>query len=240
MAVSFFIGILLAYFLFKKRYDIKTADKFIDYSPYVILISIIGARLFYVIGDFKFYFNNLSEIIKINHGGLSIFGAIIFGLISLYIFSKINKFDFLRHCDVLAVVFPLCQAFGRIGNYFNQEAFGSNSDSFIKLYVDSAFRPSCMEQYEYFHPTFLYESVLNLILFFVLFFIFFKFKNLKKGTIFCLYLIFYSIIRFLVESIRVDSILNIAGIPIAQIISIIIFFVALVALILINKKRAQN
>lgn len=240
MALSFFIGILFAYFLFKKKCDIKTADKFIDYSPFIILISIIGARLFYVIGNFNFYANNLSEIIKINHGGLSIFGAIIFGLISLYIFSKINKFDFLCHCDILAVIFPLCQAFGRLGNYFNQEAFGSNCNTFVKLYVDSAFRPIHLKQYEYFHPTFLYESALNLILFFALLFIFFKFKNLKKGTIFCFYLIFYSIIRFFVESIRIDSILNIAGMPIAQVISIIIFCFGLILLILINKKRAQN
>ena len=95
MAVVFLLGVLLSFLFIKKKYNKLEADKIIDYSPFVIFFALIGARLFYVIGMHEFYFKNPLEILLINHGGLSIFGAIVFGIITLYILSKIKKFNFL-------------------------------------------------------------------------------------------------------------------------------------------------
>lgn len=239
MATVFLVGIFVSYFLFLKKYDKKTAEVFFDYSPLVIFISVIGARIFYVFGSFEYYIKFPKEILMINHGGLSIFGAIIFGLITIFVLSKKKAFDFLAHCDVIGIFCPLCQAIGRLGNFFNQEAFGAPTNGAIKLFVDEKFRPEHLTNVEYYHPAFLYESVLDLLIFFILLFLFFKFNNLKKGTIACLYLILYSFARIIVEQIRIDSVLNIVDIPIAQIIAFVLIIFASCSLILIYKKSTK-
>lgn len=237
MSLVFLIGVVVSYFLFKNKLGTKDADVFIDYSPLVIIFSIIGARLFYVFASLNFYLNNPLEILMINHGGLSIFGAILFGVLSLYALSKINKFNFLAHIDIIAVVFPLCQAIGRFGNYFNQEAYGKPTNGVIRLFVDEKFRRPEFINVEYYHPTFLYESILDLFIFIFLFILFMK--NKKDGTIVCWYLILYSIVRFIIEGIRIDSVLNIGQIPIARVLSLIIFLVSIVFLMK-NKCRIEN
>ena len=239
MSFSFLVGLCLVYFLLKYTLTKKDCDLFLDYSSVLIFFSILGARLFYVLGDLAFFIQYPKEIILINHGGMSIYGAILVGILGLYVLSVKKKFNFWKHCDVIAVVFPLCQAIGRFGNYFNQEAFGKPANSFIRLFVDLQYRPNSMQNYEYFHPTFLYESALNFTLFCFLLVIFLKFKNLKTGTILLLYLIFYSVIRFFIESIRIDSVLNIGFMPIAQAISISIFIISIFILINLYKKSAQ-
>lgn len=239
MAIVFVVGVVFSYLLIKKKYSFKESDLFIDYSPLVILVSLIGARMFYILGSFDYYINYPKEIIMLNHGGLSIFGAIFFGLAILYFLSKKMNFNYFAHLDIIAVIFPLCQAIGRFGNYFNQEAFGLPSNSFFKLYVDEIYRPEKYLDFQYFHPTFLYESIFDIIIFLILLTLFLSKNNLKKGTIACLYLILYSIVRFTIEGIRIDSVLNFSNIPVVQIICILVFFVSTISLILINKKSAE-
>ncbi|MBR5304165.1 MAG: prolipoprotein diacylglyceryl transferase [Candidatus Gastranaerophilales bacterium] len=235
MGFSFIIGIIFAYFLFKYKLNKYNANLFLDYSPLVIFCAIVGARLFYVLALFEYYFKNPIEIIMINHGGLSIFGAIFFGILSIYLLSKIKKFNFLKHLDVIAVIFPLCQAVGRFGNYFNQEAYGAPTNGFLKLFVSKEFRKPQFLDIEYYHPTFLYESILDLLIFIALL-ILFKGKT-KNGTIACCYLILYSIVRFIVEGIRIDSVLNIQNVPIVKIICIFTFIFSLTGMIFLTKKR---
>ncbi len=237
MAIVFLVGVLFSYYLFKKKYNNTTANLFFDYAPIVIISSIIGARLFYVFASWEFYFNNLIEIFMINHGGMSIFGSIIAGLATIFILSKVKKFDFKKHLDIIAVVFPLCQAIGRFGNYFNQEAYGAPTNGFIRLFVDEKFRYIQYKNIEFYHPAFLYESFFNFLIFIFLLFLLFKCKNLKDGTISALYLLLYSIVRFFIEGIRIDSVCNIFNMPIAQVFSILIFIFALIYLIFLNKKR---
>ncbi|MBQ4646902.1 MAG: prolipoprotein diacylglyceryl transferase [Candidatus Gastranaerophilales bacterium] len=239
MAISFAIGVLSAYFLFKKKYEKQEAELFLDYSPIVIFFSIIGARLFYVLASYKFYFKNPQEIFMINHGGLTIFGAICFGILTLFFLSKIKKFNLLKHLDLLAVVFPLCQSIGRFGNYFNQEAYGAPTDGFLKLYVDSNCRKQEFLNVEYYHPTFLYESILDFLVFLILLFLFLKSKNQKFGNIALIYLILYSLIRFTIEGIRIDSIAYISNLPVAKLICIFIFIISIICIFLNNKKHAQ-
>lgn len=239
LALCFLIGVLVCYFIFKKKYDKKTAEQFLDYSSFVIVISLIGARLFYVLGSFNYYFQNPIEIILINHGGLSIYGAIFFGVAAMYYLKIKNKIDFLKHCDIIALCLPLCQAIGRFGNYFNQEAYGTPCNSFLKLYVSKYYRNEKYIDYNFFHPTFLYEMIADLIIFSILLMVFFKKNDIKKGTTTCLYLILYSFARFIIEYYRIDSVLNICNIPIAQIISAIVFLISLSFLIYINKKSTN-
>lgn len=231
MTCAIFLGIAISFFLLKKKFNTACAQNFIDVSPYIVLFSLLGARIFYILGDLDFYLKNPLEMILINHGGISIFGAIIFAIIFLFFYCKKSNISFLGFCDCLAVGMPLCQSIGRWGNYFNQEAFGCPANGFLKLYVDYSYRPLEFKGFDFFHPTFLYEGILNLILFFVLMFIFLKFKNIKSGTLFSLYLIFYSLIRFLVEKIRLDSVLNIFGFHVASLICIIVFFFGLILLL---------
>ena len=176
ISLAIFCGLFLSYFLMKKKFDKIIVENFIDNSPFIILFSILGARLFYVIGDYKFYLNNLNEIFLINHGGISIYGAILFGIIYLVFYCKKKRISFWNLSDCLAVTMPLSQSIGRWGNYFNQEAFGIPANGFIKLFVDYQYRPFEFKTISYYHPTFLYESVLDFILFLVLLLFFLKFK----------------------------------------------------------------
>lgn len=230
ITTAIFIGITFSYLLVLKKFSKKEAETFLDFFPFVIIFSIIGARLFYILGNTVFYFKNPLEIIMINHGGLSIWGGLFFGISSFIFFCKKYKTDALKIFDILALSMPLCQAIGRWGNYCNQEAYGRPSDFFIKLYVDFKYRNPELITTEYYHPAFLYESILNLLLFFLLVFIFFKFK-LKKGTIFYLYLIFYSIIRIFVESFRIDSVLYLNNFPVASVISFVVLIISLILLL---------
>ncbi len=241
LSLAIFIGIAFAYFTLKKLYSKKEAELLLDILPIVIIFSIIGARLFYIFSDLKFYLKNPNEIIMINHGGLSIFGALTAGIISFYIISKKHKINFFKYADIIACALPLSQAIGRWGNFFNQEAYGLPSEGIIKLYIDTMHRKAQYIDSEYYHPTFLYESFLNLFVFVLLVTILFKFKNIKQGSIFLIYLMCYSLLRFFVESIRIDSLLYIFSMPVAQVICIIVFLTSALVLIKINlKNKTEN
>ena len=237
LGLAIFVGLVLVYYFLKKRFSEPLASNFIDISPFLIIVSLIGARLFYILGDLKYYLNNPKEMLFINHGGLSIYGAIFFAIVFLFIYCKKNKILFLKFSDCLALIMPLCQSIGRWGNYFNQEAFGLPSSGFVKLSVDYIYRPIIYRSYDYFHPAFLYESLLNLLLFIFLFGLFVKCKNLKYGTIFSLYLVSYGIIRLTIENIRVDSVLNLYGFHVASIISFLILAMGIIFFININLQK---
>jgi len=236
LSFSILAGIILGCFIFKKYNKEKEFDTFFDSYFYTIIFSIVGARVFYILGNLDFYINYPSEIIKINHGGISIWGAIIFGIISLYFYCKIKKTDFLKYLDYYSIAMPLSQAIGRWGNYYNQEAYGKPANGLIKLYIEPQNRLSGFENYSYFEPAFLYESILNFILFIILFIIFRRIKN-TKGLTFLYYIFSYSIIRIIVENIRIDSTLNIAKIPAATILSVLALIISVIFII---KKTRQN
>ena len=240
LAFAIAVGLLISFILIKKRFGYEKADEFIDFSPTLILFSIIGARLFYVAGMLNYYIENPKEIIMINHGGMSIYGAIITGVVVIFLYIKKKNYSPIQYLDILSVVMPISQAIGRWGNFFNQEAYGKPLNSFIKLYIDTNHRYDKYKSVDYYHPAFLYESILNTILFIILLFIFYKCKKIKDGTIFYLYLILYGLIRILTELCRIDSVLYIGHITIAQLISLIIIVIASVNLILLYKKRTSE
>ena len=187
--------------------------------------------------NYDFYFRFPTEVLAIRHGGISIHGAIIGGLIGLCIYAKRHKISILKLCDVSSIGLVLAQAIGRWGNFFNSEAFGLPTDLPWKLYIAPAYRPIPYNDVEFFHPTFLYESILDLVIF-VLLCSFVKKNNLRlDGNVALLYLIMYSIVRIFVESLRIDSAMYLFGVPIAILVSIGIIVLATSIFIYRNFKK---
>lgn len=200
-------------------------DTLIDLLLYAIPLSLIGARVYYVIFSWDYYKNNLIEIFHFRGGGLAIHGAIIAAIIVALVFARKRNVDFWKIADSCAPSLILGQAIGRWGNYINQEAYGTPTDLPWGIIING----------QKVHPTFLYESIGDFLVF--LFLLWYR-KNRSKvsGEIFLLYLMLYSTIRFLVEGLRTDS-LMIGPIRMAQLISIIGIVISWYYLI---KRRKQN
>ncbi len=225
----------------KKYYKDVSTDIIVDILPVIILCSILGARLYYVIMDFSYFSRHLNQIFAVWNGGMSIHGGILGGIISGLVMAKIKHIKFLKYADVFVYGIAIGQAIGRFGNWFNCEAFGRPCEiPFIKLFIPYAYRPAGFEHIEYFHPAFLYESLWDICVFLILFFVIRKITGIKDGTIFFAYLILYSIGRFVIEWCRLDSVLNIAGIPVAQLVSFLAVMVSITGLVLIYKGKRQD
>ncbi|HEX5430201.1 MAG TPA: prolipoprotein diacylglyceryl transferase [Patescibacteria group bacterium] len=228
MAASVLVGYLVArHYAWRFGISQESVD---DVAFWITIVAFLGARVYYVAVDFGLYRNNLSEIYKIWHGGLSIYGAIISGLIFAYFYARTKAFAAFRLLDLLAVALPLAQGLGRFGNFFNQEAFGLPTDLPWKMYVDAAHRPAAYIQASFFHPTFLYEALCSVIIFFILV----RIMRMKvlPGVLVFTYLGLYSLSRFFIEGIRLDS-SYIHGIKVDQVTAVAGVLAAGVALLMI-------
>lgn len=239
LALAIIVGTFVSEHFGNAFFKLKK-ETIIDLVPYLVLFGIIGARLYYCLLNYDFYLRFPTEIIAIRHGGISIHGAMLGGFIGLLIFAKRHKLSVLKLSDVTVIGLSLAQAIGRWGNFFNSEAFGRPTDLPWKLYIAPQYRPIPYQGCEYFHPAFLYESLLDLIIFFILICIIKSNKANKEGNLLLIYLILYSIARIVVEKFRIDSVLYINGIPIAIIVSVIILFIAGILLILRNLPRKET
>ena len=200
-----------------------------DLIFYTIIVSIIGARLYYVIFDWDYYSNNLLEILEIWHGGLAIHGAIILGGIFLILHTRKRKLDTLKMLDICAVGLIIGQAIGRWGNFFNQEVYGTEvSIEFLKgLHLPGFIIDGMHIGGHYYHPLFLYESLWCLLGFIVLLFIRRR-KYIKTGQIFGIYCMWYSVGRFFFEGMRESEYnLMLGSFKVAQIVSVGMFLVGL-------------
>lgn len=216
--------------------DVISEDMLFDLSFWLIIGGVLGARIWYVLLNISYYSAHLNEILAISQGGISIQGAIFGGVLTGVVYVKKHDLCFLKIADLYAFVLPIGQSIGRWGNFFNSEAFGKPCDLPWKLYIPQANRPSQYFYNEYFHPTFLYESIANIFVFLILYFILRKKFVNKSGAIFFSYLILYSIVRFFIEFVRVDSVLNIFGIPVAVVVAVIFAVIGGVGLFKIMKK----
>ena len=226
IALAIIFGFSLVMYLSKKNNI--SSDFFLDFFIIGIPIGVIGARIYFVLFNFSYYFNNPFQIIAIWKGGLAIHGAIIGGLVVLILLTKKRKISFWKVTDILAPALILGQAIGRWGNFINQEAYGSIvSEKFIN-YFPAFIKNQMYIEGGYRHPTFLYESVWNILIFFLLIWLINKeFK--KDGDVFFTYLIGYSIGRFFIEDLRTDSLMFL-NIQVAQLISGLLIIFALVML----------
>ncbi len=223
IVLAVFSGLWILTSLAKKK-NLRL-DDIQDLFFWVVVIGILGARLYQVfVLNWNYYQNNLWAIFKIWEGGLAIHGAIILGLATLLVWSRKKKINFLRILDIGVPVLALGQALGRWGNYFNQELFGKPVSWGIP--IDLANRPRGFESYGFFHPTFLYESILDFILFLILLFL--VRKGVKTGIPTLVYFLGYGLIRFSMEFIRIDSTLLVLGFRFPQIVSLILIIMAII------------
>ena len=198
---------------------------------YLVLFSIIGARIYYCLFNMDYYSKNILDILKIWEGGLAIHGGIIGGLLCLIYFTKKYKLDLLDLLDVFSIPLALGQAIGRWGNFFNKEAYGSVVSLYTlrKYHIPSFIIKGMYIDYNYHQPTFFYESIACFLLFIILFIIYRKCKT-KKGQIFGIYCTTYGIVRYFIESLRTDS-LMLFNFKVAQIISIIMVIIGIILII---------
>jgi phosphatidylglycerol---prolipoprotein diacylglyceryl transferase len=222
IASAVLIGVNLSIYLAKKR-NID-GNSIGDLAIWLVLAAIPGARLYYVLFKWDYYSTHLNELASIWQGGIAIHGAILGGLLATIIFAKLKQLNFWDLTDMVAPSVILGQAIGRWGNFFNSEAFGAPTDLPWKLYIPYSRRPDELRDQDYFHPTFLYESLWNLGVFGILIFLFFRSLKsrhpLRSGSLFMIYLISYSLGRVWIEGFRTDS-LMFGSFRMAQVISLI-------------------
>ncbi|WP_027409908.1 prolipoprotein diacylglyceryl transferase [Anoxybacteroides tepidamans] len=203
-------------------------ETFVDLVLLAVPIAIVCARTYYVIFEWDYYSQHVSEIPRIWEGGLAIHGGLIGAIITGIIFAKRRGLSFWKLADIAAPSIILGQAIGRWGNFMNQEAHGGpvtrqflenlHLPDFIinQMYIDG----------QYYHPTFLYESIWDFIGFLLLLAL--RRVNLRRGELFLSYLIWYSIGRFFIEGMRTDSLMLTAHLRMAQVVSITLILLAVV------------
>ena len=219
-----------------KYYQIKSETLF-DLSFWLIINGLIGARVYDVFLQLPYYLANPLAIIKIWEGGLAIHGAIIAGLITIYFFSRQQKISFWKITALFSPGLALAQAIGRWGNYFNQELFGLPTTLAWGIPINLVNRPLAYIGNDFFHPTFIYESLGCFIIFILLgsFTLYLikkdKLKEYYFVWLFASYMILYSILRFSLEFIRLDVTPIFFNLRLPQIVSLIIILVSIGGLI---------
>ena len=209
-----------------KRVNISE-DDILNLAIVAIPCGLLGARLYYVIFNWSWYSENLSEILNFRGGGMAIHGALIGGILAGFIYTKVKKINFFKMADTVMIGIPLGQAIGRWGNYINGEAHGGPTDLPWGIMVDGI----------KVHPTFLYESIWDLGIFIFLWC--FRKKKTYEGQLAIIYLILYSIGRFFIEGLRTDS-LMIGPLRMAQVISLVTIIVCVILHKILSKKKNRG
>ncbi|MFH1522597.1 MAG: prolipoprotein diacylglyceryl transferase [Patescibacteria group bacterium] len=237
------IGILAAIITSLKlaTYYSISKNTIIDLAFWGIINGVIGARLYHIFLELPFYSRHPIDIFKIWQGGLAIHGAIIAGLLTAWIFTKKKKINFWLLTSVLVPGLALGQAIGRWGNYFNKELYGKPTNLPWGIPINIMERPVEYISSEFFHPTFLYESLGNFFIFLTLItihvWIIKKYKSSKTYFLIPItyYLISYSLLRFSLEFIRIDPTPTFYNLRWPQIISLVIIILSIILFIFKNK-----
>lgn len=236
-AICILLGLILGVYLATKEAPRKKIlqDDILDFILLAFPLSIIGARIYYVAFSWSEYKDNLLSVFAIWNGGIAIYGGLITGALVLYLFTRhrfINTLDFL---DVVAPSVMIAQAIGRWGNFFNQEAYGKSVESldylptFIRdqMYIDGAYR----------QPTFLFESLWNLLGFGLICVLRRRPGLLKQGEITAFYLIWYGFGRLLIEGLRTDSLMFL-GIRVSQWLSGLLILIGISMVVMRRRKTS--
>lgn len=201
-------------------------DDFLDMAIITLPVAIISARLYYVLFNLEYY-KTFTQIIDIRQGGLAIHGGLIGGAVTALLVARHKGMNLIKSADLVVPYISLAQSIGRWGNYVNQEAYGRETNLPWAINIDG----------KMVHPTFLYESIWNIILFFVLKKIY---KNKKfDGIVSGMYMILYSVGRFFIESLRTDS-LMIGGLRTAQIASVCMIMLGIIIILLFKNKKMEK
>ncbi|MGE7778566.1 prolipoprotein diacylglyceryl transferase [Peribacillus sp. NPDC097264] len=233
-------GVLLGLIIALRESERRGLDKelFTDMILFAVPIAIICARIYYVIFQWDYYSQNPGDIIKIWNGGIAIHGALIGSVLTAIIFAKVKNVSFWKLADIAAPSLLLGQAIGRWGNFMNQEAHGGEV---TRAFLENLHLPEFIinQMYingTYYHPTFLYESVWNIVGVVILLLL--RKVNLRRGELFLTYVLWYSVGRFFIEGLRTDSLMLTDSLRIAQVISIVLIIIA-VAFVLYRRFRGH-
>lgn len=251
IAIGMLLGIALAYKIAQKTG--QNADEYFDLAMIAIICSLIGARAYYVIFRWEYYKNDLLSILNVRQGGLAIYGGVIAAILTVFVYSKVKNLSYGQLCDTAGMGLILGQIIGRWGNFFNREAFGGYSDGLLAMQLPlTAVRNSDVTEalmahtvvengitYIQVHPTFLYESLWNLVLLCLLL-LYFRHRNFQ-GEVFLLYLFGYGMGRFWIEGLRTDQLL-IPGIgyPVSRALAALLMMVSIVWVIVGNLQVKRN
>ena len=197
---------------------------------YSLIAGIIGARLYYCLFNFKYYLANPTKIFALRDGGLAIYGGVILGSLAAFIISKFKKINFADLMDYISPYLTLTQGIGRIGNFFNVEAYGVETKNIFRMGI---FKNGNFIEV---HPCFLYEFVACIAIFIVLKFL--QKRRKFEFQIFSTYMILYGLTRFFIESIRVDS-LYLGNIKISKLISLVFVVIGVIIHIIKTHKKSN-
>lgn len=226
------VGILIGYFIAQEslKYVGLHKDTLVDVIFYSAIFGFITARIYFVIFQWPYYMQNPIEIPMIWHGGIAIHGGLLGGFITGIIVCKVKNLNPFQIGDIVAPSIILAQGIGRWGNFMNHEAHGGPVQrTFLEnLHIPEFIIRNMYIEGVYYHPTFLYESIWDVLGFIIL--ITFR-KHLRVGETFTLYLIWYSIGRFFVEGLRTDSLMLTSNIRVAQLVSVILIVIGLALMI---------
>lgn len=237
-SVLLLIAVIVGYLLLKKeakKYNYPT-DFIFNLFFWAIIFGFIGARLYFVIFNWSYYQTDPLSIFKIWEGGLAIHGGLICGFLAMALYCKKYHVRLFKMTDMATVSVLLGQAIGRWGNFFNGEAHGglTTLNKLQSLHIPNFIIEGVHIGGVYYHPTFFYESLWCLLGVVVLLLVR-RYKYLKVGGLSCIYLMWYSFGRFFIEGLRTDS-LMFGGFRVAQIISIILFVLGLLAFMILSRK----
>nr|WP_330382049.1 prolipoprotein diacylglyceryl transferase [Thermotalea metallivorans] len=224
ISIGIVLGTLLA--IYRARKENVHEEKILDLVLVAVPSAILGARLYYVIFNWSYYQGDIFKIINIREGGLAIHGGVLAGVLAGYFFCKHHRLEFWKMADIVAPSIILGQAIGRWGNYINQEAYGRPTDLPWGIVVDGV----------KVHPTFLYESLWNFLVFGFL--LWYDQRKKFQGELLILYGILYSIARFFIEGLRIDS-LMIGPFRTAQLVSFAII-VGLGSILYVKRKKIRE
>lgn len=228
-------------------------EVYTDFAIYAIIFSLIGARLYYVAFSWENYKDDLLQIFNTRGGGMAIYGAVIAAILTAIIYCKVRKYNFFLLADTAVGGLVLGQIIGRYGNFFNREAFGEYTNSLfaMRMRVDQVNPANITElmkshmttidsvQYIQVHPTFLYESLWNILVLVLI--LVFTTKKKFNGEIFLLYLVGYALGRVWIEGLRTDQLqIGSTGIAVSQVLSGAIVIVGVVVWICVRRKIGKR
>lgn len=238
MAVAIVVATWMAIIEGKKRQI--SSDDFIDLLLWAVPLGYVGARIYYVVFEWKYYSQNPDQIIAIWNGGIAIYGGLIAGLIVLLVFCYTRLLPPFLMLDIIAPGVMAAQIIGRWGNFMNQEAHGAATSLH---YLQSLHLPEFIIQQMkingvYYQPTFLYESFFNLIGLIIILSLRHKTHFFKQGEVFMTYVMWYAVVRFFVEGLRTDSLYIFGIIRVSQALSLFLF-IAILALFIYRRVKVK-
>ena len=240
-SICILLGVIVAYLVIRKLSKNHNINpRYLEDIIFNGLLSgIVGARLYYVLFNLDYYLKDINEIVMIWHGGLAIHGGLLAGALFVYLYCRKNKLNFIELTDIILPGVLIAQAIGRWGNFFNQEAYGMMVSKGLleKLLIPKFIIEGMYINGSYYLPTFYIESIFCIIGFILIMIISRKTKKIGYPTSF--YLIWYGILRFIIELFRTDS-LMLFNIKIACIISVISVILGIVLLIYSSVKKRSR